>query len=102
MANSGKNTDESLQIARRWCESKGQDWSVCSSLGEGGTAPVFEVDSPDGPRALKIYDERFSSGKRGDVEYKRIEQQLALKGHDCPYLVQIYEGGRTAEGRLNR
>lgn len=100
MVDNGKNTDESLQIARRWCESKGQDWSVRSSLGEGGTAPVFEVDSPNGPRALKIYDARFSSGKRGDVEYKRIEQQLALKGHDCPYLVQIYEGGRTAEGRL--
>lgn len=99
MADSRKNIDESLQIARRWCESKGQGWSVRSSLGEGGTAPVFEVDSPDGPRALKIYDARFSSGKKGEIEYRRIEQQLELKGHDCPYLVQIYEGGKV-EGRL--
>ena len=95
----GRVEDESLQIAHRWCESKGQGWSVRASLGEGGTAPVFEVASPDGPRALKIYDSKFSSGKKGDIEYKRIEQQLALKGHDCPYLVQIFDGGRI-EGRL--
>ncbi len=60
---------------------------------------MFEVASPDGPRALKIYDAKFSSGEKGEIEYKRIEQQLALKGHDCPYLVQIYDGGRV-EGRL--
>jgi serine/threonine protein kinase len=99
MADSPKNNDESLQIAQRWCGSKGQGWSVCASLGEGGTAPVFEVVSPEGPRALKIYDAKFSEGDKGEIEYRRIEQQLALKGHDCPYLVQIYDGGRV-EGRL--
>ncbi len=99
MANSRNDNDESLQIARRWCESKGSGWSVQASLGEGGTAPVFEVNSPSGARALKIYDAKFSAGKKGEIEYKRIEQQLALKGHDCPYLVQIYEGGKI-EGRL--
>ncbi len=88
-----------MKIAHRWCEGKGSGWSVRASLGEGGTAPVFEVASPDGPRALKIYDAKFSSGEKGDIEYKRIEQQLALKGHDCPHLVQIHDGGRV-EGRL--
>src|ERR1035437_5940289 len=95
----GEKSKESLQIAHRWCQSKGAGWSVRSSLGEGGTAPVFEVESPGGPRALKVYDAKFSAGKKGEIEYKRIEQQLALKGHDCPYLVQIYDGGKV-EGRL--
>lgn len=99
MTNGSKSKDDSLQIAQHWCQSKGQGWSVRASLGEGGTAPVFEVSSPDGPRALKIYDAKFSSGRRGDIEYKRIEQQLELKGHDCPYLVRIFDGGRI-EGRL--
>jgi serine/threonine protein kinase len=94
-----KSEDESLQIAQRWCESKGRGWSVHTSLGKGGTAPVFEVASPDGLRALKIYDFQFSSGKKGDIEYKRIQQQLELKGHNCPYLVQILDGG-FVEGRL--
>jgi serine/threonine protein kinase len=91
--------DVSLQIAQRWCDSQGQGWSVHASLGKGGTAPVFEVVSPDGPRALKIYDAEFSSGAKGEIEHKRIEQQLALKGHGCPYLVQIDDGGRF-DGRL--
>src|SRR4051794_32487899 len=99
MASSPKSKDESLEIAQRWCESKGQDWSVRASLGEGGTAPVFEVGSPDGPLALKIYDAEFSSGKKGEIESKRIEQQLELRGHDCPYLVRIFDGGGV-EGRL--
>jgi len=72
---------------------------VQASLGKGGTAPVFEVVSPGGALALKIYDANFSSGAKGEIEHRRIEQQLALKGHDCPYLVQIYDGG-SFEGRL--
>jgi serine/threonine protein kinase len=55
--------------------------------------------SPDGPKALKIYDAKFSVGEQGKIEKKRIDQQLDLKGHDCPFLVQIYEGGRF-ENRL--
>jgi len=86
-------------IARRWCEEKGAGWSVHTPLGEGGTAPVFEVVSPYGTRALKIYDAKFSAGRKGQIEQKRIDQQLALKGHDCPFLVQVYEGGRF-EDRL--
>ena len=93
------NSSESIDIARRWCAAKGNGWSVSASLGEGGTAPVFEVMSPDGPKALKIYDAKFSLGEQGEIEKKRIDQQLDLKGHDCPFLVQIYEGGRF-ENRL--
>jgi len=99
MKNRLESGSESLRIAERWCESKGSGWSVGGFLGTGGTAPVFEVLSPDGPRALKIYDQQFSSGKKGEIEYKRIQQQLELKEHECPYLVQIFDGGHV-EGRL--
>lgn len=85
---------EGSEVARRWCEQKGQGWSVCDQLGKGGTAPVFEIASPSGLRALKIYDAAFSAGEKGEIESKRIEQQLALRGHDCPSLVQVFEGGR--------
>jgi serine/threonine protein kinase len=97
MATSPEKSDESILIAQRWCAGKGAGWSVCVPLGEGGTAPVFEIVSPDGIRALKIYDAKFSAGKKGQIEQKRIDQQLALKEHDCPYLVQVYEGGRFEE-----
>lgn len=94
-----ENGDQDLEIAQRWCAGKGQGWSIGKTLGRGGTAPVFEVDTPDGPRALKLYDAKFSTGRKGQIEQKRIDQQLALIGHDCPFLVNIYEGGKI-EGRL--
>lgn len=88
-------------VARSWCDMQGPGWSLKSEspLGQGGTAPVFEVASPDGPRALKIYDPAFSSGSKGEIERKRIEHQVAVGAHECPYLVQTYGGGEF-EGRL--
>ena len=90
---------DAWEIATRWCATQGNGWSPISQLGVGGTAPVFEIGSPVGPRALKIYDEEFSSGKMGDIEYSRIQQQLSLKDHNCRSLVQVYDGGIT-EDRL--
>ena len=90
---------DSWHIAARWCASEGAGWSVVRQLGVGGTAPVFEVTSPEGSRALKIYDADFSSGSLGAIEHQRIQQQLQLQNHDCPSLVQVYAGG-TIEDRL--
>jgi serine/threonine-protein kinase len=89
----------SLELASSWCRDQGTGWSLIGRLGKGGTAPVFEISSPDGLRALKIYDAEFSTGEKGEIERKRIGQQLDLKGHDCPYLVQVYGGGEF-KGRL--
>ena len=90
---------EDLQTAERWCESRGPGCSLVNQLGQGGTAPVFEIDSPEGKRALKLYSAEFSAGQKGEVEQLRVKQQLGLIGHDCPSLVQIYDGGEF-EGRL--
>ncbi len=94
-----ESNDQAFQIATRWCLSKGSGWSLLGRLGKGSTAPVFEIASPEGPRALKIYDAKFSTGNSGDIEQQRIDQLLALSGHECPFLVQVYEGSRF-EDRL--
>ena len=90
---------DAWQIATRWCRAKGEGWAPLGQLGHGGTAPVFELQSPSGLRALKIYDEKFSSGRMGEIEHSRIQKQLELKDHDCPSLVHVYDGGIT-EDRL--
>ena len=90
---------DAWEIATRWCQARGEGWTPLGQLGRGGTAPVFEIQSPSGLRALKIYDEKFSSGKTGEIEQSRIEKQLELKDHDCPSLVHVYDGGMT-EDRL--
>src|ERR1700739_3900600 len=99
MSDNPEEGTKSLALIERWCKKKGDGWSVGRSLGQGGTAPVFEVNSPDGILALKLYDVEFSSGQKGEIEERRIDQQLELRGHDCPYLVQVLDGGRF-EDRL--
>ena len=84
---------EEADIAHRWCKHKGAEWAVRGELGKGGTAPVFEVDSPEGLRALKIYDRRFSAGENKEIEKRRIDEQLKLCGHTCTSLIQIFDGG---------
>ena len=86
-------------IAAEWCNDKGEGWSLIKKLGEGRTSPVFELCSPNGFRALKIYDQEFSHGPLADKERKRIEQQLRFKNHNCSALVKVYDSG-TFKNRL--
>ena len=97
--NTSASQPDAWDIAARWCTAQGEGWAPIAQLGVGGTAPVFEVQSPSGPKALKIYDAEFSSGKLGGIEHNRIQQQLSLKDHNCPSLVHVYAGGMT-EDRL--
>lgn len=85
--------EELPEIARRWCSRHGSDFSVRRRLGTGGTAAVFEVDTPMGIRALKLYTREFSQGPKGQIERTRITQQIALGDHGCPSLVRVYDGG---------
>ena len=80
---------------------RGQEagWLARGQIGRGGTAPVFEISSLERLAGAKDYDQAFSVGEKGKVEFKRIEQQVALKGHDCASLVQVYDGG-VFEDRL--
>jgi serine/threonine protein kinase len=91
--------DNNYSLAQKWCVQRGDSWNVTSLLGLGGTAPVFELESPYGSCALKVYDADFSSGDKGEIESRRIEQQLELRNHNCPFLVQVYEAG-SFDGRL--
>lgn len=91
--------EESLAIARAWCVAQGPGWSVTDQAGRGGTAPVYGVKSPNGEKALKIYDAAFSQGHKGEVEDLRIEQQKKLGRHGFPGIVEVYDGGRF-QGRI--
>ena len=87
------------ELAKRWCLSRGTGFAVRDQAGRGGTAPVFSVETPQDERALKIYDVEFSSGEKGKIEEKRVQQQVEIGIHDCPSLIKVYDGGRF-EDRL--
>lgn len=86
--------EQSLAIARAWCAAQGSGWSVTDQAGRGGTAPVYGVSSPEGAKALKIYDAVFSQGEKGAIEDLRIEQQKQLGRHGFSGMVEVHDGGR--------
>jgi eukaryotic-like serine/threonine-protein kinase len=59
-------------------------------INAGGSAAVFKVETPVGPRAFKVFDPRFLAGESGPAERRRLELQRKLIGHACPYLIQVY------------
>ncbi|MES0152914.1 serine/threonine-protein kinase [Mesorhizobium sp. M0018] len=88
------DSGEEAQIAERWCKAKGLGWSVSGIAGVGGTASTFSLISPEGARALKIINNEFSTGRREKETANRISKQVSLGEHDCPYLIQTYDGGK--------
>ena len=90
----GGDDAENLSVARAWCVARGAGWTVIDQAGRGGTAPVYGVDSPEGEKALKIYDAAFSRGEKGEVEDRRIEQQRRLGRHGFSGLIEVHDGGR--------
>ncbi|WP_339453104.1 serine/threonine protein kinase [Pseudomonas sp. JAI120] len=59
-------------------------------LAAGGSAAVYRVETPEGPRAFKVFDPRFVSNEEGSKERHRLTLQERLIGHNCENLVQTY------------
>jgi serine/threonine protein kinase len=73
--------------------SKTKGWELGAFLGAGATAATFEVGTPKGLRALKLYSPNFLKGKRGTQVRRRFAMVVDhLTGHSCPYLISVDEG----------
>lgn len=82
-----------MPLAETLCAKK-EGWSLKDELGAGATAAVFEVQTGQGPIALKIFDPKFLRGRVGQLVRTRFDLALKqLKGHDCLTLIKIDDGG---------
>lgn len=63
----------------------------------GGSAAIFQVQSPTGPRVIKGFDPSLIAAPSGNAELRRLNIQRRLIGHTCNSLVQAY-GVNEAEG----
>lgn len=59
-------------------------------LAAGGSAAVFKVETPLGPRAYKVFDPKFINEDENSKERYRLSLQERLIGHNCETLVQTY------------
>jgi serine/threonine protein kinase len=83
------------EIAERLCAVRG--WGAPEYIDNGASAAVYKIDTADGPAALKVYDPSFFEGENALIETNRIALQRELKGHSCPYLVQMQDAGELGE-----
>lgn len=87
-------TEQLAHYAEKICREKG--WVLGHPLPPGGTSAVYEVSAEGKACALKVSDPSFLAGARGDVTRQRHGLMLEkLKGHSCPHLVAIYDGGEV-------
>lgn len=83
--------------AQAFCTHHPDSWHVISELGSGNSATVYHVCGDEGDAALKVYDPKFFQGRNAIVETRRINDQLALRGHGHPNLVDFL-GATEVEG----
>ncbi|BCQ54637.1 hypothetical protein BLKGLAD_36990 [Burkholderia gladioli pv. gladioli] len=84
-------SEEQLRLMRALADQHAlpKGWTVGETLGSGGSAAVFAVQTPDDRLAVKVYDPSFFSGENGPAERHRLELQRRLIDHDCQTLVSI-------------
>jgi len=73
-------------------------WQIEATLGPPGKSAVVFKASRDGvDGALKVFDPDLVDRFGRDIQLKRIDRELSLKGHTHPNLVQIIDGGVSPE-----
>jgi serine/threonine protein kinase len=78
---------------------KGQSlagYKLIEFRGNGKSAAVFKAEKDGQIFALKIFDNEFIERFGYEIQTKRIEQEISLKGHSISNLIRIFEGGSTS------
>ena len=94
--NSASYSDDSLRpYAEAVCADLGHE--VIKKIGSGNSSSVYKVTADGQAAALKIYHPRFFEGDAADVEKRRVLEQMSLKGHGNPNLIDFLAAGRVKE-----
>ena len=75
------------------CHGKQDKWTIVQNVGNGNSASVYQVSINGLHAALKVYDPKFFQGDNREVERRRVVDQMSLKGHGHPNLIDFIEAG---------
>ena len=87
------NNRQLRRYAEAFCQGRDPDWALTKEIGSGNSASVYKVTSGKRDAALKIYHPRFFADDKGEVERRRVLDQMTLKGHGHAYLVDFFDAG---------
>lgn len=68
-------------------------WTVKEFAGHGKSAVVFEAERDGEIGALKVFDRELVERFGADVQRKRLDRELSLRGVEHENLVRILDGG---------
>lgn len=88
---------ELRRYAEMFCNRHDSDWVLTKEIGSGNSATVYQVRSKERHAALKIYHPRFFVNDRGEVEKRRLLDQMSLKGHGHPNLIDFLDAGPVGD-----
>ena len=84
------NDSALCSYAKAFCDNSQDGWELVEEIGSGNSASVYKLVSYDRTAALKIYDPRFFEGDKAIVEKRRVLDQMTLKGHGHPNLIDFF------------
>ena len=90
------NADILRTHAEAFCTRKGT-WKLEKKIDSGNSACVYKLTSKNQKAALKIYHPRFFEGEHAKVEKRRLLDQMSLRDHGHPNLIEFYDAGEINE-----
>lgn len=91
------NRDILWPHAEAFCKSGNGMWELVKKIDSGNSASVYKLRSKNQEAALKIYHPRFFEGGHAKVEKRRLLDQMSLRDHGHPNLIEFYEAGEINE-----
>ena len=64
-------------------------WTVAKLIGFGKSAAVFRAEGDARTYAVKIFDTELDERFGHEIQLKRIKQEIGLRGHGIPNLIDI-------------
>lgn len=93
--------DDALRrYAEAFCSSHEGKRELLSEIGSGNSASVYKLRIGVRTAALKIYHPRFLQGGNARIEKRRLDDQMSLRGHGHPNLIDFFDTGEIEDTRF--
>ena len=86
---------KALELEKEIKGTKLNGFEVIEFINNGKSAAVFKAKRGNYFYALKVFDNDLIERFGHEIQTKRIEQEISLKGHQIDNLVKIFEGGNV-------
>lgn len=86
---------KALQLEKELKGKSLNGFEVIEFVNNGKSAAVFKAQKENELFALKIFDNELIERFGHEIQTKRIEQEISIKGHNIANLVKIYDGGNV-------